>query len=1025
MPANYVNQVTGRRLDTQPASKTAGLGPRPAEPRVSAAILEGQTKYEEVKKRRNDVDAIVDAVMGRKRLEANYTKKDPVSDLKIMHRHAVDDQAVVMPGSAARAEAAGLEGVTEADIADSQLRQKVPNPSEVLRRYKMFSTEPQHPLEADAINLLNPEARAAGKIAPLVSAGTNMTAEFGKLAASGTLTSYAAPAGAGTAGAHGAGSGSRSLALKQNSMGSAAQLAGGAPVRRGGSGLVLGDVLVGHDYLIPASLVIAKWGRLVSTQYGAGEGEPNRMRCEVQPLYAESLVKDLETATGGRAVFTSDISPMLFLLDIGTVNSAVHGHRPSGAPPEPLEINTGGSYSVRVGAGTGEEGGQEEGSSSEEEFTETIPGVNGAPPTVLVRRRRKKKLFRLGLADAVTALMTGKEIVEDETRHRRRMRPPKAAAPMTDDDIRRAELTLAVENAKARANKLLFQVCKDGDVAALRRLLTVGFRANYEPNTWYTVQNELAALNNENRARHERGEPPFLKLEAYREHMEKMARRARLRGEGGEGPPAGQPGGTPSDAPATAADKEAAVREGHFLKKRVKDKVPEVYVLPDVNVTNTRGCTPLMEAARRGWSDVCAELLRAGAGHRIKNLDGQCALDLAKMENGFAAMALAAGVGGAVERKRQAAKTLVLLDDRSLMAAAQQGDMRRVSHLVSHEHHPVQVSNAYGMTPLHFAVMRADIPMVKFLVGEGADVHAENNLRQTPWNLAQEEGKKETKARLLKAMEEGKARADAEETKARIVRETAALRAKQEGYLVSELRTITKGTSAARAVQLALKADSAENDFKKVPGVPNLGLSVKDSPRHPDVERALASSRAAGGGGGSGSGSGGLASPLRASTASGGGLAAALKLHSPRDFSHTVLPRSISDSEKKAAERDLSSMPTMWTRHVLNYLAANKARAKIEDAALTRQLSKRVDMANAERRRQGPRGGGGGGGGGGPLATLEKTNSITARQNAADDEFRAALAAPDMVDEAKLRNEPVPDPSSRRFESWVRMRGLS
>ena len=48
---------------------------------------------------------------------------------------------------------------------------------------------------------------------------------------------------------------------------------------------------------------------------------------------------------------------------------------------------------------------------------------------VLVRRRRKKKLFRLGLADAVTALMTGKEIVEDETRHRRRMRPPKAAAP--------------------------------------------------------------------------------------------------------------------------------------------------------------------------------------------------------------------------------------------------------------------------------------------------------------------------------------------------------------------------------------------------------------------------------------------------------------------------------------------------------------------------------------------------------------------------------------------------------------------
>ena len=429
VPANYVNAVTGRRLNTDPLiAGAAASSPRPERPRVSLAIQEGITKYEEVKKRRNDIDAIVDAVMGTARREASFAKKDPISDIQIMHRHAVEDQPVVMPGSGGGGgggggQGGGLEGVTEEDIAASKLRQQVPNPSEVLRRYKMFSTDPEHPKEADAINLLNPDARNAGRIAQKVSAGTNMVREYGKLGASGTLNTYAPPAHAPSAGTLPSGSGARSLALKQNSIGSTGGLAGGAPVRRGGSGLVLGDVLVSHDYLIPASLVVAKWGRLVSTVYGQGEGQPNSMRVEVQPLYVESLEKDLETATGGRAVFTSQISPSLFLLDIGTVNSAVHGHRPSGAPPEPLEVNQGGSYSVQVGAGDGEEDG--EGSSSEEEYTETIPGVGGAPPKVVVRRRRKRKLFRFGLADAVTAVMTGKEIVEDDMRRRRRKRPPK------------------------------------------------------------------------------------------------------------------------------------------------------------------------------------------------------------------------------------------------------------------------------------------------------------------------------------------------------------------------------------------------------------------------------------------------------------------------------------------------------------------------------------------------------------------------------------------------------------------------
>ncbi len=343
------------------------------------------------------------------------------------------------------------------------------------------------------------------------------------------------------------------------------------------------------------------------------------------------------------------------------------------------------------------------------------------------------------------------------------------------------------------------------------------------------------------------------------------------------------------------------------------------------------------------------------------------------------------------------------------MVAAQQGDMRRVAHLVSHDKHPVAVSNAYGMTPLHYAVMRADIPMVKFLVGEGADIHAENNLRQSPWSLARGEPKKETVERLCKAMEEGKVRSDAEALKARIAAETGELRARQEGYLVRELRTITKGTSAALAVQLALKADSSGgNDFKRMPGAPSLGLSLAGAPRNKEVQSALDSTA--------------RATAAAARRASGGGMAAALQLHSPRDFSHSVLPRTISSVDKRAAEQSLSSMPVMWTRHVLNYLAANKARAKVQDAALTVKLGATLDMRNAERRRQMAAGRGGGGPGGG---TTERLGVLTVRQDAADTDYRRALEAPEQIDEHKLRSEPVPDADSRRFESWVRMRGLS
>ena len=49
----------------------------------------------------------------------------------------------------------------------------------------------------------------------------------------------------------------------------------------------------------------------------------------------------------------------------------------------------------------------------------------------------------------------------------------------------------------------------------------------------------------------------------------------------------------------------------------------------DVNATNARGSTPLLEAARYGHDDVCRVLIAAGANLKAKDNDGKTALMLA------------------------------------------------------------------------------------------------------------------------------------------------------------------------------------------------------------------------------------------------------------------------------------------------------------------------------------------------------------------------------------------------------------
>lgn len=53
----------------------------------------------------------------------------------------------------------------------------------------------------------------------------------------------------------------------------------------------------------------------------------------------------------------------------------------------------------------------------------------------------------------------------------------------------------------------------------------------------------------------------------------------------------------------------------------------------DVNATDDRGSTPLLEAARYGHEDICRVLIAAGANLKAKDKDGKTALMLAVQGN--------------------------------------------------------------------------------------------------------------------------------------------------------------------------------------------------------------------------------------------------------------------------------------------------------------------------------------------------------------------------------------------------------
>ena len=1077
IPTRYNNFETGRSLTTElPRDRpTSGIrAPQTAGPELQYAKAKQEEKKRNYKDTVRHEEAAINKALGvktgKKKDEAVLKSYQQLEDGQIDNFNEGDvGQSMSTSIDPSRLPLSQLQGMTYYDVgrqpvqpigftdADNEIvklasshkinnteidgHQQLPKASSVLRRYQIFSTrtdanasgenvvEMMHGKPAEEMlpgskgpqPLVRPTAGQAviegrktlNNSHALVQLGPqdfakNPKETYSDSGASSGATSSRPPPGL-------------SQAILQNRLGSTAGLSNGVQLPRGGSGLIVGDLQITHNQIAPSTLIAAKWGRVSSTTYAKTPYEPCLLRCEMQPVYYESFIRDLDYSLGeGAYVFSADVSPTVFLVDIGTANEALHGHRGPNQPPAP--IGHGRTLAQNVSSVTHQQ--QQLGHHQGGGLDLETPGTADSSAGEISEPESEASPARSGLALMDIARSGKKGALDDISASKMRLekrnkgeKKKKKKKHISEDEVRRGELRFAMDVGKGKANDLLLGLADNGNDYGIQKLFRIGFKIDYNPNPWYV---QLAMKQKESREKAMKG----LQVGAG-EHEE-------------------------------AAHEEGNDGDGSLpraLQEDYKPKETDVFVLPDVNVVDAEGNTPLMRAARHGFIDAVVCLLREGADYRRKNGRGQTAYDLAKAESNTASIALQMQVPGANERKRRAAKLCQLLDDRTVLVCAQKGDIRRMKFLVENDGHPVDAVNDYGMTPMHFAVIRKDVEMITYLSEKGASISARNNLGQTPLSIALDTADI-NQEKILRALNSGDAirafNAQRDEAEFRAQKQMMS----DEKKLVSELKTFTRGTTAAKAVQAAFPMGTTRlPPFGPPDTADSNSIPVKYHQRQVTSLTALTESRPS----------------------------TSKSLHLSSTNTNPSGQMSALSTLRKSKTEVLNGggLVESWNRHVLNYLAAQKDQDAVKSAMKARRAREKLDSDKAERimrdsasrnrlaRSASPksrprtsqtltlpyvgREGGGDDGssssafgssrGNRPGSALgdrlaqnhphgdlyegsSSPNKHATRGSAfsTEEAIKKALADPSSVKESSLRMEPVPDPSSKRFEHWARMR---
>jgi len=148
-----------------------------------------------------------------------------------------------------------------------------------------------------------------------------------------------------------------------------------------------------------------------------------------------------------------------------------------------------------------------------------------------------------------------------------------------------------------------------------------------------------------------------------------------------------------------------------------------------LNQQDTKGNTPLMQAAMQGREDLAKILVENGAQVNMQNFQGQSALYLAVERNLANVVMLLLKFGAQANLPNIDAVTPIHM-------AAASGNVEIVRLLKEHGAH-INVQDDAGDTPLHYATREGQQAVVRYLLLEcGAEPLAKNEDGETPADLA-------------------------------------------------------------------------------------------------------------------------------------------------------------------------------------------------------------------------------------------------------------------------------------------------